>query len=125
MPDVDIPRTWTLKHQTWFWSATGPAAAIAGQYRIPVFGGEIQWNNAQARKYWGGVVGDPEFDYPSDTRQLPTSYGDTQTYPPPILDGRPTGTPRGDHSPRFCGHCGAPNDGTPYCPICGSRVAAH
>lgn len=102
MADVDIPRTWSLSLQGAFWSGTGPAAAIVGRWRAKLFGTGIEWLDPEARQYWGGIVGDPDFVYPS----IPD-------YPP--------GTGPGDSL--FCGQCGTEvASGDVFCRACGSRL---
>jgi hypothetical protein len=123
MSDVDVPRTWSLQHQGYFWSGTGPAAVIKGQYTIPIFGAEIKWKDGQAREYWGGIVGDPEFTYPDPGFPERTGPGDEHEYPPPLSgDNYPSPTSISDEPRRFCPHCGAPNMGSWFCPQCGNRV---
>ncbi|MEO5608296.1 MAG: zinc ribbon domain-containing protein [Ornithinibacter sp.] len=100
--DVDVPRTWSLALQGAFWSSTGPAAALKGRWRMPIFGNSIEWLDPQARDYWGRIVGDPEV-YPS-----------VPEYPP----GGPA-----DGDERHCGRCGAQaTSDDVFCRACGSRL---
>lgn len=117
MADVDVPRTWSLVLQGAFWSGTGPAAAIRYRWRAKLFGTGIEWLDAEARVYWGRIVGDPEFsiDYP-----LATSPGDDPVIYPPSPD-YPLTTGPGDD--RFCGRCGAQAASSDvFCRSCGSRL---
>ena len=120
MADVDVARTWSLQYQGFFWTGTGPAALIKGQYRVPVIGREIEWQNPTAREYWGGIVGDPRFTYPEPNTwgALPSPSDD---YMPPLpRDDYPTATGPGDGPAAYCPSCGAPNLGSRYCPHCGN-----
>lgn len=122
MSDVDVPRTWSLPNQGYFWSGSGPAAAIKGRYTIPIFGAEVKWRDAEAREYWGGIVGDPSFNYPQSSGIGPAGPGDEESYPPPLASNEyPIGTATGDER-RFCSNCGAPNMGSRFCPQCGTAL---
>lgn len=102
MADVDVPRTWNLALQAAFWSFSGPAAVLKGRVRPKLLGSGIEWLDPEAREYWGRIVGDPDFVYPS-------------------VPEYPLGTGPGDS--RFCGRCGAPvASDDAFCRACGSRL---